>query len=128
LWTIFVSVLIAAVLWPTRGPGFALGFLGTAVWAVLGFLAIEHLVRQALLPRDKPRNALAIIGLIAAKIGLYGFGFWVLVSGVVPPMSCFFGFTLLLVVLMAVALIARPQITIQPEQRDQAPAVRGKDD
>ena len=127
LLTVGIAVVGAGILWPLRGVAFAAGFLGSAVWAVLSFMVVERLVREALRPSDRPRNVPAIIGLVVMKIGLYGLGFWILLSGLVPPISCFFGFTLLLLVLTVASVALRPKLATQPDMPRDA-AGRERDD
>ena len=128
IWTLLVAIVLSLGLLPLRGIHFSAGVLGAAIWAVLSFWAVEHLVRQALLPRGAPRKGARVALLAAAKIGLYGFGFWVLKNGLAPPLSCFFGFTVLLVVLVTAALVIQPKLVPQPNLRSPADAERGNDD
>lgn len=109
LWTLAAAVGISLGLSCVRETAFVLGFLGTAVWAVLGFWAVEGLVRLALIPPGS-RNRKAIVLLGVAKAVLYGGGIWVLVSGLVEPLAAVYGFSLLLIVLVVAGLVVRPSL------------------
>jgi len=113
-WTLAAAVVIALVLKTRMEPEFVYGFLGSAVWAVLSFWVVEALMRFALVPPGTPRNGRAIVGLVIAKVALYGAAFWVLLSGFVPPVSCVFGFSLLLIVLVVAAVVGKPTLSIPP--------------
>jgi hypothetical protein len=87
------------------GWDFALGILGSALWAVAGFTLVEWLVRAALLPPGAPRPRGRIALLVAAKLVLYALAAWVLLAGLIPPLSCVLGFSLLLLALVVVGLV-----------------------
>ena len=111
LWTLAAAVAAALVLNGRVGDDrFVFGVLGSAVWAVLSFWVVEGLVRLTLVPPGSPRRGAAIARLIAAKVALYGVAFWVLLAGVVPPLSCVLGFSLLLIVLVVLALVGKPAL------------------
>lgn len=109
LWTLAAAVGISLGLSFVQDTAFVLGFLGTAVWSVLGFWAVEGLVRLALIPPGS-RNRKAIVLLGAAKAVLYGAGIWVLTSGLVEPLAAVYGFSLLLIVLVVAGLAVRPSL------------------
>jgi len=122
LWTMAAAVAIALWLNGQRETDFVLGFLGAATWTVLGFWAVEALVRHALLPGERPKDRRAIALLLVAKAALYGVALWVLVKELAPPTSLLLGFSLLLIVLVVVAIATRP--SLGPTR----PAERGNDD
>lgn len=114
LWTLAAAVAAALVLNGRVEDRFVYGVLGSAVWAVLSFRVVEGLVKLALVPPGTPRPAGAIVGLIVAKAALYGVAFWVLLAGLVPPLSCILGFSLLLIVLVAIAIVGKPTLRFGP--------------
>ena len=106
-WTAALALLAAGVARLLGAPwDFALGILGTALWAVAGFTLIEWLVRAALLPPGAPRPRGRIALLILAKLALYALAAWVLLAGLIPPLSSVLGFSLLLLALVVVGLVA----------------------
>lgn len=114
LWTLAAAVAAALVLNGRTEDRFVYGVLGSAVWAVLSFWVVEGLVKLALVPPGTPRPAGAIARLIVAKAALYGVAFWVLLAGLVPPLSCILGFSLLLIVLVAIAIVGKPTLRFGP--------------
>ena len=113
LWTLVSAFVIAAGLVPLADARFALGFLGSAVWAVLSFWLVEALVRRALLPREAGRDKRVIAGLVAAKFALYATATWVLIEGHAPAMSCIYGVSLILIVLVITVMVIRPSLAPQ---------------
>lgn len=122
LWTLVSAVVIAAGLYPLVDARFALGFLGSAVWSVLGFRLVEELVRRALPSRKAGRDTLIILGLVVAKIALYAAAAWALIAGLAPAMSCVYGVSLILIVLVITVMVIRPSL------KPQRPSERGTDD
>lgn len=102
LWTIFLALGLAIVLWFAVSFVFGLGVFLTALWAVAGFRALEGLLRAAIVPPGTPRNEFAIILWLMAKLAVYAIAVWVLFSRPLPPLSHAVGFTLMIVVLVAV--------------------------
>lgn len=111
LWTLAAAVVIALGLSRFTDTRFVLGFLGSAVWAVTGFWVVEALVRQALVPSSGTRNRGAIVLLVAGKVALYALALWVLLAGIAPAMSCLYGFSLMLIVLVITGLVIRPSLS-----------------
>jgi len=114
LGTLAVAVLAALAMQASVESRFVWGFLGSAVWAVLGLWAVENLVRKGLVPPGVPRDVRAVALLIGAKALLYGVAFWALLTESVPPVSCLLGFSLLLVVLVVVAVVGKPTPSTGP--------------
>ncbi len=102
LWTIFLALPLAIVLWFAVSFDFAAGVLVTALWAVAGFRALEGLMRAAFVPPGTPRNEFAIILWLLAKLAVYAAAAWVLFSRPFPAVSHAVGFTILMVVLVVV--------------------------
>ena len=111
LWTLAAAVVIALGLVRFTDTRFALGFLGSAAWAVTGFWLVEALVRQALVPSTGTRNRGAIALLVAGKLALYALALWALLVGIAPAMSCLYGFSLMLIVLVITGLVIRPSLS-----------------
>ncbi len=121
IWTLVAAVLLAGGLWPATTGRFALGVLLTAGWAVASFWLLEGLMRRALVPPGTPRATGRIVLLATGKFLLYGVALWVLWARAFPPVSHLIGFSLLLVVLVAVAATARrsaPPARPQPRGED----------
>lgn len=114
LGTLTVAVLASLAMMASVETRFVWGFLGAAVWSVLGLWAVENLVRKGLVPPGEPRDIRAVALLIAAKAALYGVAFWTLLAEAVPPVSCLLGFSLLLIVLVVVAVVGKPTPTTGP--------------
>lgn len=110
LWTLLSAVLITAGLLRFTDERFAFGFLGSAVWTVIGFWLVEALIRQALVPAEAGRNRRAIVLLALGKAALYVVATWILLEGIVPAMSCLYGVSLILVVLVITVLVIRPSL------------------
>jgi hypothetical protein len=119
-WTLVAAVVIAVALSRLTDTRFALGFLGSAIWTVIGFWLVEALVRQALVPAATGRNRGAITLLVAGKVALYALALWILLSGIVPTMSCIYGVSLILLVLVITVLVIRPSLAPDrlPERGD----------
>jgi len=110
LWTLAVAIVAALVMSRFTDTRFVLGFLGSAVWSVIGFWLVEALIRKALLPAEAGRDRGAIAWLVAGKVALYAGGIWVLLRGFVPAMSCIYGVSLILIVLVITVLVIRPSL------------------
>jgi hypothetical protein len=121
LGTVVAGLITAAVIWPVAGPRFAAGVALTALWAAVGFWALEGLLRAALVPSSEPRNRYAIVIWAVAKLAVYAVAVWVLVSRPFPPVSHIVGLSLLLVVLVILGALTGPG-------HSQRPARRGDDD
>lgn len=117
LWTILVAFACGLAGWFAVSSGFGVGLFVTAVWAVAGFRVLEGLLRSAVLPPGVPRNVFAIILWILAKLAVYGVAVWVLFSRPFPPVSHAVGFTLMLVVLVALGAKARSDEIRQADPR-----------
>lgn len=102
LWTILLALPLAVGLWLAVSFRFGAGVFLTALWAVAGFRALEGLLRAVVVAPGAQRNEFAIILWIMAKLAVYGVAFWVLFSRPLPPLSHAVGFTILIVVLVAV--------------------------
>lgn len=107
IWTILGAVIAGGALWFVVAPAFGLGVFLTALWAVVGFYALEKLLREAALPPGSPRNwfAIAIWGVV--KLAVYGIAVWVLFSRPLPVLSHLVGFTILMVALVILGAGAR---------------------
>jgi hypothetical protein len=117
LWTLIGGVVAAAVAWPLAGPLFAWGVLATALWAVIGFRALEGLVAAALVPPGEPRNTRAILIWAAVKIAVYGAATWVVFNRPFPPASHLVGVSLLLVAIVVQGVLLAPRGSGQPARR-----------
>ncbi|MBU0741241.1 hypothetical protein KKG45_10795 [bacterium] len=113
LWTLAAATVISLVLGRLTDARFALGFLGSAAWAVIGFWLVEALIRRALVPPAVGRNRGAIALLVAGKLALYALALWILLSGIAPAMSCLYGFSLILIVLVITVLAIRPGLSAE---------------
>ena len=109
IWTILLALALSAVLAFTVSDHFALGVFLTAVWASAGLLALEKLLRCAVLPPGEPRNVFAIFLWGFAKLAVYGIAVWVLFSRPFPGISHAVGFTLMMVVLVVAGARARDE-------------------
>lgn len=105
--TLIVAAGLSAALAFLVSPRFALGVFATAAWATAGFWMLDGLTKRALVPPGSPRATGPIAALAAGKVLLYGVAVWALMSGAFPPVSCLIGFSLLLIVLLAVAAFTR---------------------
>ena len=114
LGTLAVAVLASLAKMARVDIRFVWGFLGAAVWSVLGLWAVELLIRKGLVPPGEPRDGRAIVLLIGAKAALYAVAIWTLLVEAVPPVSCLLGFSLLLIVLVVVAVVGKPTLSSRP--------------
>lgn len=117
LWTLLAAVALAAATGLAVSPLFGAGLLLTAVWAVAGFWILEKLLRAALVPPGAPRRGFAVAAWGAAKAGIYALALWALLARRFPPVSHLIGFSLLLVVLVAVAAAGSAGRARQPAAR-----------
>ena len=117
MWTIFLALVAGAVLAYSVSLNFALGSVLTSLWAVAGLRVLEGLLRSAVVPPGEPRNIFAIILWGLAKLGIYGLAVWVLFFRPFPAVSHAVGFTLLMVVLVALGAQARGNEIRQTRQR-----------
>ncbi len=122
LWTVLSALVITAGLFRFVEARFAFGFLGSAVWTVIGFWLVEALIRHALLPTSAGRDRRAIVLLGTGKVALYAAAMWIVLNGVAPAMSYIYGVSLILIVLVITVLVIRPSLT--PEGLSE----RGTDD
>ena len=74
-----------------------------------GLLALEKLLRCAVLPPGEPRNVFALFLWGFAKLAVYGLAVWVLFSRPFPAISHAVGFTLMMVVLVVAGARARDE-------------------
>jgi hypothetical protein len=107
LWTILIALGASAAAFFAISFAFALGIFLTAVWAALGLLVLERLLRAAIVPRGSPRDGLAVILWSAAKIAIYGVAVWVLFSRPLPVLSHAVGFTLMMAIMVVLGARAR---------------------
>ena len=114
LGTLAVAVLASLAMMARVDIRFVWGFLGAAVWSVLGLWAVELLIRKGLVPPGESRDGRAIVLLIGAKAALYAVAIWTLLVEAVPPVSCLLGFSLLLIVLVVVAVVGKPTLSSRP--------------
>jgi hypothetical protein len=117
LWTVVAGLVAGAVAWPLAGSRFAVGVAATAIWAVVGFWALEGLLRAALVPPGETRNGALILFWAAVKLAVYAVAVWVLLSRPFPPVSHIVGMSLLLIVLVAQGALVRPRPGEQPVRR-----------
>lgn len=117
LWTIVAAIVLAVIFAIVISPGFGIGVFVSALWAVVGFWALAGIIRHALLPPGSKRNRRAILGWALLKIAVYALAIWALFAEPFPPVSYLVGFSLLLVVLVTVGLVALPRGANQPVQR-----------
>ena len=82
-------------------------FFFTALWAVAGLFVLEKLLRAAVVPPGAPRNQFAVFIWGFAKLAVYGLTVPVLIYRPFPALSHAVGFTLLMVVLVALGARAR---------------------
>jgi len=102
LWTILIALPLAVGLWLGISFRFGAGVFLTALWAVAGFRALEGLLRAAIVPEGTPRNEFGIILWLVAKLAVYAIAVWVLFFRPFPAISHAIGFTVLMVILVAV--------------------------
>ncbi len=117
IWTIVLGLGCALISWFVVSPLFAVGLAVTAFWAVIGFAAVEGLIKAALVPPGTPRNLSAILTWGTVKVAVYGLAFWVLFTRPFPALSHAIGLTLLLVVLVGVGISTRHPDGKQPAKR-----------
>jgi hypothetical protein len=120
-WTIFVAAIAASAAWHWIAADFALGLFLTALWALVGFRALEGILRAGVRPKGRPRDERALLFWAAVKLMVYGLAVWVLFSRPFPPLSHAVGFTLMMGVLVVVGARAgvRPP-RADPRQEDDA--------
>lgn len=118
IWTILIALVLGLMAWFAISLVFAVGLFLTALWAVAGLMALEGLLRAAVVPPGTPRNGFAIILWALAKIAVYGLAVWVLFSRPFPAVSHAVGFTLLMVVLVGVGAKARSDEIRRLNRRD----------
>jgi len=100
---------------------FALGTFLTTLWAALWFLSLAGLLKNAAVPKGKPRNEKAILFWAVLKMTVYGIAIWVLFSRPLPALSHAVGFTLMMVVLVVGgARLREPRPPARPRQEDDA--------
>ena len=80
IWTILIASAIGLVAWYAISLNFAAGLFLTALWAVVGLMALEGILRAAVVPQGTPRNEFALIIWVLIKIAVYG-----LAMGVIFP-------------------------------------------
>lgn len=117
LWTLAAGVLLSGVLGLAISARFAAGLFLTVLWAVAGFRALEGLIRASVVRPGQPRNLRALAGWAAAKLAFYAIAVWAVLASPFPAVSHLIGFSLLLVVLVAVGISALPRGGDQPIQR-----------
>ena len=118
IWTILIASALGLVAWYAISLNFAAGLFLTALWAVVGLMALEGILRAAVVPQGTPRNEFALIIWVLIKIAVYGLALWVLFSRPFPAVSHAVGFTLLMVTLVSVGARARSQDIRQLNRRD----------
>ncbi len=118
IWTILIASALGLVAWYAISLNFAAGLFLTALWAVVGLMALEGILRAAVVPQGTPRNEFALIIWVLIKIAVYGLAIWVLFSRPFPAVSHAVGFTLLMVTLVSVGARARSQDIRQLNRRD----------
>ncbi len=118
IWTILIASASGLVAWYAISLNFAAGLFLTALWAVVGLMALEGILRAAVVPQGTPRNEFALIIWVLIKIAVYGLALWVLFSRPFPAVSHAVGFTLLMVTLVSVGARARSQDIRQLNRRD----------
>lgn len=121
LWTILVAAVAAGIFVFAISAAFALGVFLTAVWAVVGLWVLERLLRTAVVAPGTPRNTPLVILWTAAKFAVYGVAVWVLFSRPLPVLSHAVGFTLMMVVMVALGAQARSaEIRLSTRREDDA--------
>ena len=128
-WTIFVAAIAAAAAWLYISSDFAWGLFLTALWATVGFRALEGILRAGVRPRGMPRDERALLFWSAVKLIVYGLAVWVLFSRPFPPLSHAVGFTLMMAVLVVVGATSRANHRpAGPRQDDDARSDEGRSD
>lgn len=100
IWTIFLALAVSVTLWRVISFDFAAGVFLTALWAVAGLLALEKLLKTAIVPKGTERNGFVVSLWVLAKLAVYAIAVWVLFSRPFPAVSHAVGFTLMMVVLV----------------------------
>ncbi len=118
IWTILIALVSALVAWFAISFEFAAGLFLTALWAVTGLMALEGILRSAVVPPGTPRNGFAIFLWVLLKIAVYGLALWVLFSRPFPAISHAVGFTLLMATLVGVGARSRSIEIRQTNRRD----------
>ncbi len=118
IWTILIASIAGLVAWYAISMIFAAGLFLTALWAVVGLMALEGILRNAVVPKGTPRNEFVLIFWVLIKIAVYGLAIWVLFSRPFPAVSHAVGFTLLMVTLVGVGARARSEDIRQLNRRD----------
>ena len=119
--TLIVAAGLSIALAFLVSPRYALWVFLTAGWATAGFWMLDGLARRALVPPGSPRATGPIAALVAGKVLLYGVAVWALFARIFPPTSHLIGFSLLLIVLLAVTALTRhhaPKGPTQPRGHD----------
>ncbi|MCP4571810.1 MAG: hypothetical protein GY838_05605 [bacterium] len=113
---------MSLVTWRTISADFALGVFLTALWATIGFRALEGILRAGVKPPGQAKDDRGLLVWGAVKIVVYGLAIWVLFSRPFPPLSHAVGFTLMMVVLVVVSVTQRVQQrpATPPRQEDDA--------
>ena len=120
--TIFVAAAVSLATWRMVSADFALGVFLTALWAIIGFRALEGLLRAGVKPPGQAKDERGLWVWGAVKVVVYGLAIWVLFSRPFPPLSHAVGFTLMMVVLVVVTVMqqARQHRATPPRQEDDA--------
>ncbi len=118
IWTILIALIGALVAWFAISFDFAAGLFLTALWAVAGLMALEGILRSAVVPPGTPRNGFAVFLWVLAKIAVYGLALWVLFFRPFPAVSHAAGFTILMVTLVGVGARSRSKEIRQMNRRD----------
>lgn len=118
--TIFVAAAVSLATWRTVSADFAWGVFLTALWAVIGFRALEGLLRAGVRPPGQAKDETGLLVWGAVKIVVYAVAIWVLFSRPFPPLSHAVGFTLMMVVLVVVSATQRSRHPATPRQEDDA--------
>ena len=118
IWTILIASAAALVAWYAISLNFAAGLFLTALWAVAGLMALEGILRSAVVPPGASRNGFATILWVLAKIAVYGLAVWMLFSRPFPAVSHAVGFTLLMVTLVGVGAQSRSKEIRQKNRQD----------
>jgi hypothetical protein len=100
IWTTFLALAVSVTLWRVISFDFAAGVFLTALWAVAGLLALEKLLKTAIVPKGTERNGFVVSLWVLAKLAVYAIAVWVLFSRPFPAVSHAVGFTLMMVVLV----------------------------
>lgn len=118
IWTILIALVAALVAWFAISLDFAIGLFLTALWGVVGLLALEGILRTLVVPPGQQRNGFAAILWILIKFAVYGLAIWVLFSRPFPAVSHAVGFTLVMVTLVGVGAKERSAEIHQMNRQD----------